>query len=119
MQVPVQVTFDNLEHSDAVENRINDEVAKLEQFYDRLTSVRTIVERPQRRHHKGDTYMVRIVLTVPGGPDIIVNRDPGLNHAHEDIFVAIRDAFAAARRQLQDHVRKRQGHVKHHPNQRT
>lgn len=118
MQVPVQITFDNLEHSDAVEKRIEDEVAKLEQFYDRLTSVRAVVERPQRRHHKGDTYMVRIVLTMPGGADIIVNRDPGLDHAHEDIFVAIRDAFAAARRQLQDHVRKRQGHVKHHPNQR-
>ena len=118
MQVPVQITFDNLDHSDAIEKRIEDEVRKLEQFYDRITSVCVVVERPQRRHKKGDTYTVRVILTVPGGSDIVVNRDPGLDHAHEDVFISIRDSFSAARRQLQDFARIRQGHVKHHSNQR-
>ena len=110
MQVPVQITFDNVEHSDAIENRVREEMEKLEQFYDRIVSGRVVVERPQRRHHKGDLYAIRIVLNVPGASDIVVNRDSGQDHSHEDVFVAIRDAFASARRQLQDLARKRQEH---------
>lgn len=114
MQAPAQITFHNLNHSDVIEKRVKEEVDKLEQFYDRITSCRVIVERPQRRHQKGDTYAVRIFLEIPGGKDIVVNRDAGLDHSHEDAFVAIRDAFGSARRQLQDLVRVRQGDVKHH-----
>ncbi|KUO57011.1 MAG: 30S ribosomal protein S30 [Alphaproteobacteria bacterium BRH_c36] len=114
MQVPAQITFHNLDHSDVIEKRIAEEVSKLEQFYDRIISCRVIVERPQKRHQKGDTYAVRIFLEIPGGHDIVVNRDAGLDHTHEDAYVAIRDAFGSARRQLQDLVRIRQGEVKHH-----
>lgn len=52
-------------------------------------------------------------MAVPGG-DIIIRRDPAEKHAHEDVFVAVRDAFHAARRRLQDQVRRRRGDVKHH-----
>lgn len=114
MQVPPQVTFHNLGHSDAISSRIEEEIEKLEQFYERITSCRVVVERPQHRHRKGDTYAVRIVLAIPDGADIVVNRDPGVDHSHEDVYVAIRDAFGSARRQLQDAVRIRQGDVKHH-----
>lgn len=114
MQVPPQITFHNLEHSDAIQQRLEKEIVKIEQFDKRITSCRVVVERPQRRHQKGDTYSVRIVLSVPGAEDIVVNRDPGLDHSHEDVFVAIRDAFGAARRQIQDLVRIRQGHIKSH-----
>lgn len=114
MQVPAQITFHNLDHSDAIEKRVEGEIAKLEQFYGRITSCRVIIDRPQRRHQKGDTYAVRIFLEVPGGKSIVVDRDAGLDHAHEDAFVAIRDAFKAARRQLQDLARICQGEVKHH-----
>lgn len=114
MQVPPQITFHNLDHSDAIENRVVEEITKLEQFYDRITSCRVVVERPQRRHQKGDTYAVRIFLELPGGKSIVVNRDAGQDHSHEDAFVAIRDSFGSARRQLQDLVRVRHGDVKHH-----
>lgn len=114
MQVPPQITFHNLDHSDVIEARVMDEIAKLEQFYDRITSCRVVVERPQRRHQKGDTYAVRIFLEIPGGKSITVNRNAGQDHSHEDAFVAIRDSFGSARRQLQDLVRVRQGDVKHH-----
>ncbi len=108
MQVPLQVVFEGIGHSDAIETRVREEVGKLEKFYDRITSARVVVVRPQHRHLKGDTYQARIHLTVPGAPDILVNTDPALNHAHEDAYVAIRDAFKAARRQLQDLQRERQ-----------
>ncbi len=114
MQVPLQVTFENIGPSEAIEARIREEVDKLEQFYDRITSARVVVARPQHRHHKGDVYQVRIHLTAPGDSDIAISREPAVTGAHEDVYVTIRDAFKAARRQLQDVARKRQGHVKAH-----
>lgn len=114
METPAQITFRNFEHSDVIETRVREEIDKLEQFYDRITSCRVVVERPQRRHNKGDTYAVRVVLQMPGAAEVVVNRDPGHDHSHEDVFVAIRDSFASARRQLQDIVRVRQGQVKRH-----
>ena len=108
MERPLQISFDNVEHSDAVEARIRDEVTKLEQVYDRITSMRVVVTKPQKRHHKGDTFQVRIHITVPGGTDIAITRDPAADGAHEDVYVTVRDAFNSARRKLQDTQRKRQ-----------
>jgi ribosome-associated translation inhibitor RaiA len=109
MQVPLKVAFDGVQHSDAVEARIREEVEKLEQFNGRIVSARVVVAKPQRRHHKGDTFQVRIYLVVPDVPDIAVSREPAETGAHEDVYVTIRDAFKAARRQLQDAADKRAG----------
>jgi hypothetical protein len=49
------------------------------------------------RHRQGTIYHVRVDLTAPGG-EVVVNREPGEDHTHEDLHVAIRDAFDAARR---------------------
>jgi len=103
MEVPMQISFEGIAHSDAVEARIREEAAKLERFYDRITSARVVLARPQHRHTKGDAYQVRIHLTIPGAQDIAVSRD-----ADQDAYVTIRDAFDAARRQLQDLQDKRQ-----------
>jgi cold shock CspA family protein len=113
MQLPVQITFRGVDHSDAVEANIHERAGRLEQFYDRITGCRVIVETPHVRHHKGNLYHVRIDLTVPGA-ELVVGRDPAAHHAHEDIHVAIRDAFKAARRQLEDHVRRARGDIKSH-----
>jgi cold shock CspA family protein len=72
-----------------------------------------VVAAPHRHHRKGVRYNVRIDLTVPGR-EIVVNRDQQLDHAHEDVFVAIRDAFRAVRRRLEDHARRQRGDVKAH-----
>lgn len=109
MQVPLQVTFEHIEPVDYITERIRDEAKKLEQFYDRITSARIVVGRPQHRHRHGDQYSIRLHITVPGINDILVSRDPCATGRHEDINVTISDAFAAARRQIQDVVSKRQG----------
>jgi cold shock CspA family protein/ribosome-associated translation inhibitor RaiA len=114
MQVPLQVTFEHIAHVDYIEERVRQEAEKLEQFFDRITSARVVIGRPQHRHHKGDTYSVRVHLTIPGAADIAISRDPAATGRHEDVQVTITDAFDAARRQLQDLVRKRQGQVKVH-----
>ncbi len=113
MDVPLQVSFRNLEHSDAVEARVREKAEKLEQYYGRITSCRVMIEAPERHRRKGKLYHVRLEINVPGDT-VIVSRHPSEKQAHEDIYVAIRDAFNAARRQLEDHSRKQRGKVKTH-----
>ncbi|MAF49505.1 MAG: ribosome-associated translation inhibitor RaiA [Rhodospirillales bacterium] len=104
MSIPVQISFRNFEQSDAVEARIREKVDKLEQYYDRITNCQVVVEAPHRHHQKGKLFHIKIMLSVPGD-EVVVTRDPKDAHSHEDIYVAIRDAFEAVRRQLKKHVR--------------
>jgi ribosomal subunit interface protein len=113
MQTPLQITFRNIEISPAVEDKVRERVAELEQFHDRIISCRVMIEAPDRRHHQGGLYHVRVDLKVPG-KEIVVKRDPPEHHAHEDIHVAVRDCFDAVRRQLEDHARRQRGDVKSH-----
>jgi cold shock CspA family protein len=102
-----------MEASPALEEQIRARAAELDQFFDRILSCRVTVELEGRQHRHGSTFHVGIELAVPG-ENIFITRDPGKNHAHEDAYVAARDAFNAARRRLQDHVRKMEGDVKTH-----
>jgi cold shock CspA family protein len=112
-EFPTEVSFRNMDHSDAVEADVRKEIAGLERFYDRLHYCRVMVEALHRHHHKGHLYDVHITLGVPG-PDIQVSRTGPRDHAHEDVYVAVRDSFRAATRMLEDHVRKTTGKVKGH-----
>jgi ribosomal subunit interface protein len=113
MRIPLQVTFRNLDASPAVEAKVRERVAELEQFFDRIISCRVMVEARHRRHVQGRLYHIRVDLKVPGR-EIVVKRDPSLDHAHEDIYVSVRDCFDSVRRQLEDHVRHRRGDIKAH-----
>jgi ribosomal subunit interface protein len=113
MQTPLQIAFHNLECSEAVRKLIEDKVAWLERSYDRVTGCRVVVEAPHRRHRQGNQYLVRIDLTVPGG-EIVINREPPPRSESRDLAVAIRDAFDAARRKLEEHVRRLRQEVKNH-----
>jgi ribosomal subunit interface protein len=109
----VQITFRGLEHSDAVESRIREKVAGLERFADEITGLRVTVDAPHQQHHKGTLYSVRIDVRVPGG-ELAVSREHRHDHAHEDVYTAIRDAFVAITRQLESHVLRMRGDVKRH-----
>lgn len=108
MKLIPQITLKNVPHSEAVEARIREKIAKLEQFSDRIMGCRVTVEEPQRRHHQGKLFAVHIDLTVPG-KELVVNKVE-----HEDCYVAIRDAFDAAKRRLEEHSRRQRGDVKSH-----
>lgn len=113
MQLPLQITFRNLEKSDSIEANVREKAEKIERFAEHITSCRVIVEAPHKHHHKGVIYRVKIDITLPG-KEIVVNHHSDEHHAHEDVYVAIRDAFDAARRQLEDYVRLQRGKVKSH-----
>lgn len=105
MKTPLRITFQGLDPSPALEERIQAKMAKLERLSDRITSCHVVVERPAAHRHKGGVYEIRIHLELPGA-HIDVARDPGLDHAHEDVGVALRDAFDRATRMLESHLER-------------
>ena len=113
MQLPIQITYRDFQPAPAVDALIREKAAELDRYHHRIMSCRVVVETHHHHQRKGRLYHLRIDLTVPGA-EIVVGREPGARHAHEDIGVAIRDAFDAARRQLEDHARKARGDTKTH-----
>jgi ribosomal subunit interface protein len=113
MQLPLQISFRDIPPSAAVEAKIRERADKLERYYDHIMGCRVVVEAPHGRHHQGKLFHVRIDLTVPGS-ELVVSREPTQHHAHEDVFVAVRDAFDAAQRQLADYARRQRGATKAH-----
>lgn len=113
MQVPLEINFRNLEPSDNLERRVRERVAKLEQFHRHLVRCHVTVEVPHRSQHNPLAYRVRIEAHVPD-KQIVVSQEPGARDAHFDPYVAIRDAFDAMQRRLEDHAQKQRRAVKTH-----
>lgn len=114
MQVPLQVTFRNMGPSEAVEAEVRKRVDKLNHRCRAMVSCRVVVEAPLQHRQKGGLFKVRLDITCPEGK-LEVNRDPDArHHAHEDVYVALRDAFLAAERKLEGFTCRRQGEVKGH-----
>ena len=111
MGKPLEITFRGLDPSDAIENNIRERAAKLERFFSDIMSMQVVVEAPHKHQHKGKHYRVLIDIMVPDR-EIVANRSPDDNAAHEDAYVAIRDAFEAAHRQLEVYRDRRTGSVK-------
>lgn len=131
MSFPVQITFRHMDPSAAVEARIREEAAWLERYFPRIVSVRVVVEAPHGHHRRGHGYDVSVRLIVPRA-EIVANHHPSphstlvqddaghnqkhleVQPEHKDVYVSIRDAFMAARRQLEDYARTLRSDVKHH-----
>jgi ribosomal subunit interface protein len=113
MQTPLELTFRNMEPSDFVARQVHAKVKKLERFYGRITSCHVFIDAPHRHQRKGKHYAVRIEVRVPGS-ELVVNDKPGDVNAHEDLKVAVRDAFDAMERQLKRWKARASGEVKAH-----
>lgn len=107
-QIPMQITVRDIEETDAIENKIRQKIEKLGRFYNHITFCKVVVDVPEKRKHQGKLYNVRIEIAVPG-KELVVRRD-----LDEDLYVAIRDAFKAATRQLEEYARIKRGDVKAH-----
>lgn len=113
MLIPLQITFRDMPTSEALSALIRTRVDKLEHFYGNISGCRVLIEKPHQHQRSGAHYHVRIDLTVPGG-ELLIEREPALRSRNQDAYVAVTDAFRAARRALQDYVRKRRGFTKVH-----
>jgi cold shock CspA family protein/ribosome-associated translation inhibitor RaiA len=113
MQVPLEISFRNCKPSQQIRAEIEMEARRLEKFYDRITACDVVVTAPSLLHHrKGGLFKIGIRMALPQHKDIIVDKSEGDVHQHEHMSVAIKDAFAAAQRQVEDAVRKMRGDVK-------
>jgi ribosomal subunit interface protein len=105
---PVQIVIRDMPKSQALQDHIREKAEKLPNYYNHIHSVRVVIELPQKHKRHGKLFRVRIDLTVPG-KQLIVN-----HHMNEDVYVAIRDAFKALLRRLEDYASIRRGSVKTH-----
>ena len=103
MQIPLQVSLHGIAHSDALYKTIRNRAQKLDRYYRHLMSCRVVLELDGRHQRKGGHYNVRVDLKVPGG-ELAVTREHD-----EDVQVALREAFDAARRRLEDYARVQRG----------
>lgn len=108
MHVPLQITMRHMPQSDALEAKIRQKAAKLDDFHPNVTGCHVTVEEQRRHHHQGHWFNVRVAVRVPSH-EIVVNRDHD-----EDPYVALRDAFNAVTRRLEDVARIHRGDVKSH-----
>jgi ribosome-associated translation inhibitor RaiA len=113
MQIPLEIEFRNMERSPAMEMRIQELVAHLERFGVPIIRCHVALEAPHRHQRQGKLFEATLRITAPGREIVVDNPHPQ-DHAHEDPYVAVRDAFRAAQRQLQDHARIQRGDVKTH-----
>ena len=118
MENDLRITFHGMPSSDAITTYVRSRAAKLENIASRVTSAHVTIELPHNRQRHGKHFRVCIEMTVPGKV-LVVSRDPAARVEHEDIHAAIDDAFADARRVLEDWTRVRRGDVKRHADDAT
>jgi ribosome-associated translation inhibitor RaiA len=106
VKLPLRVTFRHVDRSPALELRIRELAARLDRYSGQIVGCQVTVEAPHRRQHQGNLYDVKIEITVPDR-EIAIHRAQPAHPSHEDPYVALRDAFRAARRRLQDYERRR------------
>jgi ribosome-associated translation inhibitor RaiA len=113
MPLKPRITFRNMDVSETLEQDIRARIAEAEQICNRITACNVVVEAHRRHPSGGQSFHVGVELAVPGRT-IVVRRGPPTPHGHEDAYLAVRNAFDAARRQLEDHLRMARGEVKTH-----
>jgi hypothetical protein len=101
--IPVQITFRHMESSAALETRVRELADHLGVFSDRILGCRVVVDSPHRHHHQGKVFNVKVQLALPG-EDVVVDMERPDRDGHEDVYVVLRDAFDAAKRQLQQRM---------------
>jgi putative sigma-54 modulation protein len=100
MTTPVEVHFHGIEKSDAIEQRVRAKVAKLAKHFGRMTSCRVGIEATQRTAQKPKVYQIVIEIGMPSRSPIVVRHERTGSNAHEELGLAIRDAFEAALRKV-------------------
>ena len=112
MPTALDIHFHGLEKSDAVEAKVAEKVAKLQRHFARMTACRVVLEAPQRNTAKAKVFRVKIEISVPSGTPIVINHQREGSSAHEDLPLAIRDAFEAAMRQVDETGDRRAGRAR-------
>jgi ribosome-associated translation inhibitor RaiA len=101
MQTPLKISLQDLAHSAALDARIRAKVAKLEHAFPRLTGCHVVVSEPHRHRQNPRSFAITINIAFPGGEVVVTRGD------RDDVYVLVRDAFAAAERDLEKSLGRR------------
>ena len=115
MQIPAEITFHNIQHSDWVEQAIREKIIRLEKLFDRLVVCRVRVEKRANNAQNSIPPVVRIEIGVPGHKDLVVSHEPEhlqQKFADPDMRIAINEAFRIAERQLLNFKEQLRGRTK-------
>ena len=101
MLIPIQISLYGIAPSNTLDHAIRDKATKLERIYDRVAGCRVVLSVDARRERQARQFSVHVGIKVPGG-------EIAVTHEHDaNVHVALRDAFAAARRKLEDYAREK------------
>jgi cold shock CspA family protein len=106
-QLPLQITFRGIDHSQAVEAAIRQRATRLARFGGLIQRFHVTVDMPHQHRHRGNHFAIRIEITTPQG-EVVVSRDPSLDDSHKDFQSVLRDTFDAAARQLESDAQRSQ-----------
>jgi ribosome-associated translation inhibitor RaiA len=106
MRTRTEVHFKGIDKSDAIEERILDKMEKLEKYFERLSRARVVIEAPNRNGQRPLAYLVKIELSIPSRKPLVIMHERAVSQGNDELQLAIRDAFDAATRRLEDTARK-------------
>ncbi|NIR46903.1 HPF/RaiA family ribosome-associated protein [candidate division KSB1 bacterium] len=115
MQVPLEISYRDVEKTDALQDEIDEEAAELEKVCDYITSCRVAVERPHEHPRSGNPFRVRIDVRVPPSHELVATHEPQDSEMHELLHAVLSKTFDSMRRQLEKLVEQQRGEVKSHP----
>jgi len=96
----LQITVRSISDSPTIEYHIRKHYGKLNRIYSKISNCRVVIDVPQNHKHKGKIFSVSIDIIIPGKE--LISRKQSQN-----LYVAIRDSFAAIEKLLEKHIKKK------------
>ena len=102
------ITYRGMPHSPAMDARIIELAASLDQFATNISYCHVVIDEADRHRSKGNLFGVRVDMRIPGHEIVATHQQ------HEDAYVAINEAFGVISRQLEEYRRKRRNSSARH-----
>jgi cold shock CspA family protein len=100
MKIQPEITYRNVEKSEAIDNLVHEKIAKLENICNYINICHIAIEKIHDRPRSGSPYRVRIDLTVPPGHELAAEKNPGESVQYQPLDAVVRETFDAMRQQL-------------------
>lgn len=107
MKLPFELRQKNVSLPPAMAQEIEERAQRLDRFFDRVMRCRVTLEGPSQHHRQG-LWNVRIDITVPGARIVVQKAQSGV------LELALKEAFDAVGRRLEEFVHRMRGFVKVH-----
>ncbi len=101
MQKPLELSIQDANNSQFVEEIVMEKIFKIEQMYNKIISWRIFIRQPHKRHVKGNAFNIRIDIKLPDDR-IVVNCK-----SNDELGPLIHEAFEVAQRQTKKYIKRR------------